>query len=695
MARTDGDSDGSGENPLLSDAYRIRYDRVRADHVRPAVDEVLGEARGRLERLAGRAGGGSWQESLGELEAITHRVEERLSPLTHLLSVAETKELRQAYNEVLPEITRFWSGLFTDEGLWRVVRDFAGSDEARELDPLRRRHLEKTLREFRRSGAELDPGGKERFEAIQVELSRLERTFSENVLDATAAYRKHVTDPGRLEGIPERDRERFRRRAEEEGKEGWLLTLDHPSVEAVLKHAEDRDLREEIQREYVERCRKGEYDNRGVILEILKLRRELADLLGYPGFPDYRLEESMVGSGRRAGDFVREMTERTRPFWHRDVKELQEHARALGLGELKPWDVAFITERLRRERYRIDDEELRPYFPLDRVLSGLFQLAERLFGVRVVESEAPERWHPDVGFFELRDEDGTLLGSFYTDWFPREEKRQGAWMNPLRTGGPREDRTFQPHLGFMAGNFTPPDGEDSPLLTHREVQTIFHEFGHLLHHLTSQVSIPSRSGLNVAWDFVELPSQLMENWTWEREALDLFARHHETGEPMPEDMFQRLTGTRHFMGGWQQMRQLGFGTLDLALHNEFEPGGGSDVMTFAREVLEPLSPGTEFAERHILTVFSHLFAGGYASAYYSYLWSEVLDADAYTRFRERGVFDEESGRRFRHGVLAKGDAEEADVLFRRFMGRDPDPEALLRRNLGPLDGPGTGAATGS
>jgi len=344
---------------------------------------------------------------------------------------------------------------------------------------------------------------------------------------------------------------------------------------------------------------------------------------------------------------------------------------------------------------------LRPYFPLDRVLAGLFEIVRRTFGFRVEERSIEEIWHPEVRFYEIFAEDDTHVGSFYTDWFPRKEKRQGAWMNDFITGGPRREG-FAPHLGTICGNFTPPDGDAPALLTHREVETTFHEFGHLLHHCTSHVEIPGRAGINVAWDWVELPSQLMENWCWEREALDLFAHHHETGEPFPDELFRRMVAARRYMGGWAQMRQLSFGTVDLALHDELAPrlrseaasasaealdeAQGGEVMAFARERFRAFSPDDRFADLHQITSFSHLFAGGYASGYYSYLWSEVLDADVFTRFRDEGIFNRATGRSYVDSILSRGDSDEPERLFREFMGRDPDPTALLERNLGPTPG---------
>jgi len=698
-------------NPLLRDTFRIPFHEIRAEHVTPGIQAALEEAQAQVDAVARTEEPPTWANTLAPLDEATERLARRITPARHLVSVAETPELRDAYNEVLPEISAFWSRLPLDPALWARVKAFADTDEAAALEGVRARHLEKTLEEFRRAGADLPEESKDRLKELRVELASLQQKFSENVLDATAAYELLISDESRLEGVPEAPKRRYRARAAESDQKGWLLTLDYPSVEPILKYAKDRSLREEIHSAYVGRCRDGELDNRSVIARVLRLRDELAEILGYDNFPDFKLQDRMAGTGARAMDFEEDLTRRTRPYWDRDKRELEAHARALGLDRLRPWDVAFVREKLRKERYDVDDEQLRPYFPLDQVLAGLFEVVRRTFGFRVEEVEIEEVWHEDVRYYELFDEsDDTRVGAFYTDWFPRREKRQGAWMNDFITGGPREDGGFDPHLGTICGNFTPPDGDAPALLTHREVQTTFHEFGHLLHHCTSRVEVPGRAGINVAWDWVELPSQLMENWTWEREALDVFARHHETGEPFPEELFQRLVAARRFMGGWHQMRQLSFGTLDLTLHHELahrlrttgngESGGtaaeespetderdlrqGREVMEVAGDVLEDFSPAPEFARSHILTSFTHLFAGGYAAGYYSYLWSEVLDADVFTRFRDEGIFNRETGRAYVDAILSRGDAEDPETLFRRFMGRDPDPEALLERNLGEL-----------
>ncbi len=691
-----------GPNPLLSGTFRIPFHEIRAEHVEPGIRQALSDARGAVDAISGDDASPTWENTLGRLDEALETLSERIGPVSHLVSVAETPELRDAYNTMLPEVSAFWSSIPLDERLWMRVKAYADTGEASSLSGIRARHLEKTVRDFRRAGADLPKERKEHLQALRVDLAQLQQKFSENVLDATAAYSYLVDDESRLDGVPEAAKRRFRAKAKEGGKDGWLLTLDYPSVEPILKYCRDREVRREILVAFTTRCRDGEFDNRQLLARILRLRDEIADILGYEDFPDYVLADRMAGTGARAIEFEADLVERTRPYWERDAAELMEHARTLGIDTLEPWDVSFTMEHLRKQRYDIDDEVLRPYFPLGRVLTGMFEIVHRTFGFKIVAKEIDEVWHEDVRFYEIFEEDGTRLGAFYTDWFPRKEKRQGAWMNHFITGGPRPDGSFEPHLGVMCGNFTPPEDAADALLTHREVQTTFHEFGHLLHHCTSKVEIPSRAGIHVAWDWVELPSQLMENWTWERDALDLFARHHETDEPLPDDLFERMIAARRFMGGWAQMRQLSLGTVDLALHEELAPKlrreagedpdpdvderQGDEVMEFGRARFAEFAPDPRFADLHILTSFSHLFAGGYAAGYYSYLWSEVLDADAFTRFRDEGIFNRATGRAYVDSILSRGDSSDPDHLFEEFMGREPDPEALLERNLGTLAG---------
>ncbi|HEX9107002.1 MAG TPA: M3 family metallopeptidase, partial [Longimicrobiales bacterium] len=423
-------------------------------------------------------------------------------------------------------------------------------------------------------------------------------------------------------------------------------------------------------------------DNRVLVQEILLLRRRLARVLGYRDWADFETEERMAGSGERALAFARDLTERTRGPFRQDVAELEAEARELGYDRLESWDVAYVMERIRRRRYDLDPEELRPYFPLDSVLSGLFEVARRVFGVVVAERANGAVWHPDVRFFDARDESGTHVGSFYADLFPREDKRGGAWMDDLHTGGPRPEG-FEPHLAVLAGNMTPPGSDRPSLLTKDEVETLFHEFGHTLHQLLSRVEVPARAGTRVAWDFVELPSQMMENWTWHREPLQLFAHHWQTGAPLPDELFERMARARTFMAPYDQMRQLSFATLDLELHTGYDPEApGADPIACAGEVLTDFAIRPDMVNRDMVAAFTHVFSGAYGAGYYSYKWAETLDADAFTRFETEGVFNRETGRAFVEAILSRGDSAEPIELFRGFMGRDPDPSALVRRVLG-------------
>ena len=505
-------------NPILSGDFRIPFNRIRAEHVEPGIIKALQEAQADIDQITSDTSEPTWDNTVGCLELVGGRLSERIAPPTHLVSVSETPELREAYNAVLPEISAFWSSLPLNGPLWARVKAYAESEEAAQLIGIKKRHLQKTVQDFIRAGADLEEDEKKELMALKIELAQLEQAFSEHVLDATAEYELIITDEARLSGVPEAMRKRAEAKAKEQGTVGWLLTLDYPSVEPIVKYCEDRELRREIHTAFVTRCRAGKFDNRPLLARILRLRDRIAELLGFNGFPDYVLEDRMAKTGAHAMSFERDLVERTRPFWVRDAAELRTAARHLGIEELKPWDSAYVTEKLRKERYNIDDEMLRPYFPLQQVLEGMFEIVRMTFGFSVTELDIEEVWHGDVRYYEICDESGEKVGAFYTDWFPRKEKRQGAWMNHFITGGPRNGG-FAPHLGVICGNFTPPDGNEEALLTHREVETIFHEFGHLLHHCTSRVEIPSRAGINVAWDWVELPSQLMENWTWEKDCL--------------------------------------------------------------------------------------------------------------------------------------------------------------------------------
>ena len=663
-------------NPLVEIQFDVPFDTIRAEHVEPAIDQLLDEAGVALAALAEDDRPATYDRTLGALESLGEKLGYAMGVVGHLESVATYPELRSAFNAVQPRVSAFFSGIPLNEGVWKRLKAFAASSEAQAISPTRKRLLQKTVDSFRRSGAELDPEGKARLLEINVELAKLTTKFSENVLDATNAFELVIDDEAGLGGLPATAIEAARESAESKGLQGWRFTLQAPSYLAVMTYLDDTAVRETLYREYSRRAASGEFDNREKISRILALRKEKAELLGYTDFADLVLEDRMAKSGSNALAFVDELRRRTQAAFESENQELRDFCG----GELAPWDTAYQAERLRKERYDFDEEDLRPYFPYEGVLAGLFDVAQQLFGVRIERRERVPVWDKGVDSYALLDADGSHLGSFYADYFPRENKRGGAWMDSLITGEPTGEG-FSPHLGLNCGNLTPPTGGKPALLTHREVETIFHEFGHLLHHLLSRVEVKSLAGTNVAWDWVELPSQIMENWCWERAALDLFAKHHVTGQSIPEELLAKMKRAKNFRSANAQMRQLGFASLDLALHIEFDPGKDGDVMEYSRGILQAHSP-TPLPQDHAMVAgFTHLFSSpvGYGAGYYSYKWSEMLDADAFTRFAREGIFNSETGKAFRRNILEKGDSAEPEDLFRAFMDRDPDPEALLRR----------------
>jgi len=598
--------------------------------------------------------------------------------------VATTPPLRAAYNEVQPKVSEFYTSLPLNEGLWQAVLNYSQTAEAAALTGIRRRFLEKTMDNFRRHGAELNVEGKRRIAEIDVELTKQTIRFAENVLDSTNQYEWVITDERQLAGLPESARAMARASAASKGvpEPSWRFTLQAPSYMAVMTYLDDEGMRRQVYEAFVNRATEEKYDNRPIMRSILELRGEKARLLGYRDFADLVLEDRMAHAGDRAQQFLEDLRYKTEEYFEKENVDLLAFS---GKSELQPWDIAYYSEKQRAALYDFDEEALRPYFPLENVIQGMFEIVHRLYGISVLEKPGVPAWDPHVKYYEIYDDSRPrgheLLGAFYADWFPRENKRGGAWMDTLITGEANGDRQ-EPHAGMICGNLTPPGADRPSLLTHREVQTIFHEFGHLLHHCLSCVELRGFAGVNVAWDFVELPSQIMENWSWEREALDLFARHYQTGAPIPAELLEKMRNARNFRAANNQMRQLGFGLVDLALHREIPPNSNIDLLAFARNMLQPFS-AARLPERYATIVsFTHLFSSpvGYGAGYYSYKWAEVLDADAFTRFQSAGIFSREVGSRFRDRILSRGDSEDPADLYRSFMDRDPDPNALLERS---------------
>lgn len=680
------------DNPFLRRAFDIPWSQLSPDKVGPAVDAALADAEASLAAICARpVGDAHYANTFLALEHATDLLNETWAKVTHLTSVADSPELRAAHNAALPKVSAFQAKIPLNGGLWLRLKTAAGHPSAQRLHGEHRRFLTETLEEFRQHGADLPGDKKARLEALQRELAELTQKYAENVLDATNAWELVVTDAGRLRGLPAHAVESARRAALAKGhgteeKPVWRFTLHTPSQEPVMLYAEDESLRRELWTAVAAVGARVPYANQELVGRILALREEKAALLGRPHFADLVLSRRMAKSGACALAFIEELHERIRPAFEREVREL-EVFKAEETGRpavrLAPWELAFWAERLRKRRYDFDAERLRPYFPLPGVIAGMFEIARRVLGLDVkrLPYGTYESWHPEVEFYAVRDAAGRHVGSFYADWHPRESKRGGAWMNYLITGGPRADGSRAPHLGLMCGNLTAPVGDQPALLTHHEVETVFHEFGHLLHHLLGEVEIKSLNGVNVAWDFVELPSQLMENWCWERESLDLFARHHESGAPIPDELFRRMIAARNFRSATATMRQLAFARMDLDLHMHAVAGMHPDLATWIRHRLNGYLVPTEPPAPTIENRFTHVFADpvGYAAGYYSYKWAEVLDADAFTRFRREGIFNGRTGRDFVAKVLSRGNSADPLALFVDFMGRQPDPQALLVR----------------
>jgi oligopeptidase A len=680
-------------NPLLQIQFQIPFDHIRAENVEPAIAELLADVRVELDRLISEPGARTFANTMQRLDHLTERLEYAMQITRNLEAVATTPELRAAYNAVQPKVSEFYSSLPLNEALWQAVLSYSGTEEARNLAGVQKRFLEKTIDNLKRHGAELNAAGKRRIAEMDVELTKQTIRFSENVLDSTNQYEWVITDERQLAGLPESARAMARSSAASKGlpEPSWRFTLQGPSYLALMTYLDDAELRQKVYEAFINRATEEKYDNRPILRRILELRREKARLLGYRDFADLVLEDRMARTGERAQQFLNDLKQKTDAQFRKENEELLAFS---ARPELYPWDIGYYAEKQRAALYDFDEEALRPYFPLDRVINGMFEIVYRLYGIRVAEKEGVPAWDTQVKYYEIFDENpasgGRLVGAFYADWFPRENKRGGAWMDVFITGIPHGDSRgpgydadyYDPHLGLICGNLTPPAQDRPSLLTHREVQTIFHEFGHLLHHCLSRVELRGLAGVNVAWDFVELPSQIMENWCWERDALDLFARHYQTGAPIPSELLEKMRKARNFRAANAQMRQLGFGFVDLALHRDVDPDSGIDLLAYARRILQEFS-AAELPEHYAMIVsFTHLFASpvGYGAGYYSYKWSEVLDADAFTLFQRGGIFSREVGGRFRERILARGDSEDPADLYRSFMGRDPDPNALLERS---------------
>jgi len=667
------------ENPLLGQEPLPPFARIRPEHVEPGVRELLARGRARIEQLAA-LDKPTFATVVEPLEDLQHQVSRTWSPVSHLNAVLNSEALRAGYNACLPLLSAYQTDLAQSESLYRAYRTIA-EEEGAALAPVQRQVIEHALRDFRLAGVGLPTERKERFKAVMLELTQLQAKFEENVLDATNGWTYHVAELDELRGLNEMLIEQARRRAHEKGSEGWVLTLDQPTYVAVVTDAESSGLRRAFYEAWTTRAsdqgpNAGRWDNSKVMDNILRLRHEAARLLDFRSYAEYALSTRMARTIEEVLQFLHELARAARPAALREFAELEAFA-----GQpLSAWDVGFYAERLQRTRYSVSQEELRPYFPLPKVLTGLFEVAERLFGVRIRERQDAPVWHADVRFFEIEGVTGQAVGSFYLDAYARPNKRSGAWMDEC-VGRKHLDSGSALPVAYLVCNFLPPSTSRPALLTHDDVLTLFHEFGHGLHHMLTRVDYPSIAGINgVAWDAVELPSQFLENYAWHPEVLRRISSHFQTGAELPAEIQTRLIATRSFHAGLQTMRQLEFALFDFRMHSEYSPDHGGRIMDILNEVRREVAVVPVPAWNRFPNSFGHIFAGGYAAGYYSYKWAEVLAADAFSAFEEAGVFDLATAQRFLDAILTRGGSRDALEAFVEFRGRRPDIRALLKQH---------------
>jgi oligopeptidase A len=663
-------------NPLLHDAPLPAFASIRAEHVETAIRQVLEDNRQRLQALLD-SGASGWDGLVAPIERMQHRLARTWSPVGHLNGVVNSDELRTAYNACLPLLTAYHTEFAQNERLHAAYRRVAET-EYEGLRPEQRRLLDNALRDFRLAGVALDPERKQRFKALMERLASAQAKFDENVLDATNAWTRSVDDEAELAGLPEAVRARARAEAQKAGREGWLFTLDAPNYQAVLTHAEHRGLRRDFYTAWVTRASEqgdAQWDNTALMEEILALRHEAAQLVGFGNFAEYSLATKMASDPREVLEFLRRLARFCKPAAEREFAALEAFAGT----KLEAWDVAFHSERLKREQLAVSEEALRPYFPLPRVLEGLFAVAERLYGIRIAQHGGVETYHADVNYYDILDSDGQRRGGFFLDLYARPKKRGGAWMDECVGRIAVGDASALP-VAYLVCNFTPPATPRPSLLTHHEVLTLFHEFGHGLHHMLTRVDFPSVAGINgVPWDAVELPSQFMENFAWREEVLPLISGHVETGEPLPAETLRKLQATRSFQAGMQSVRQLEFALFDFRIHAEYQPGRGGRLAETLAEVRAEVAVIKAPDFNRFAHSFQHIFSGGYAAGYYSYKWAEVLSADAFGAFEESGVFDAPTARRFLQAILERGGSRDAMEAFVEFRGRKPELDPLLRQ----------------
>lgn len=681
-------------NPLLVSHRLPPFAQIQAEHVEPAVDAIIEESRTHLTKLLGELKQVTWQSLVEPLESQADKLNQAWSPVSHLNSVVNSDELREAYNNSIVKLTAFSTEMSQNADLYKAYEALAKGDEYVTLSLAKQKTIDNSLRDFRLAGVALTDDKKQRYGEIKKRLSELQTQFSNNVLDSTQAWYKHIGegDKDTLVGLPSGAFAQAAEAAKLKNMEGYVITLDIPSYLAIMTYADDRALREEMYHAYVSRASKdgqvaegsdqdvGLWDNSPLIEEILSLRHEQSLLLDFNNYAELSLATKMAEDADQVESFLTGLAEKSVSVAHKDIAELSQYAKQTqNLAIIEAWDIAYFSEKLREEKYSVSQEELRPYFPSGRVVEGLFGVVNELYDIDVEENISVEKWHEDVQFFNISRQ-GTLIASFYLDLFARNKKRGGAWMDDCRARRHTDQGTQLP-VAYLTCNFTPPVGGTPALLTHNEVVTLFHEFGHGLHHMLTKIDVASVSGINgVPWDAVELPSQFLENWCWEKSVIPLISGHHETGEVLPNVLLDKLLAAKNFQSGMTMVRQLEFALFDFRLHRQYEPNNIIDVQEVLDKVRNEVAVIKTPAFNKFQNSFSHIFAGGYAAGYYSYKWAEVLSADAFSLFEEEGIFNKATGEKFLSEILERGGSEEPMTLFKRFRGREPEIGPLLRHS---------------
>ncbi|MGY3965676.1 oligopeptidase A [Aeromonas veronii] len=674
-------------NPLLTMDSLPPFSQIKPEQVQPAVIQAIADCKQKISDVLAQRDPHTWDSLIAPLEEVNDRLSRIWSPVSHLNSVLNSEALREAHDACLPLLSEFQTYVGQHEGLYQAYLALSQSDDFPLLSGAQRKEIQNTLRDFRLSGIGLPAEAQQRYGEIQARLSELASRFSNNVLDATQGWHKLVDDEAELAGLPESVRAAARQMAELKGKEGWLFTLDIPSYLPVMMYADNRELRAEMYEAFTTRAsdqgpNAGKWDNSAIMSELLTLRRELAQLLGFANYAELSLATKMADKTEQVVSFLTDLAAKSLPQGKAELEEIRSFAAEQhGQSELAAWDLAYYAEKLKQHKFSISDEQLRPYFPASKVVKGLFEVVKRVFGMKVRERLGIDTWHPDVRFYDIFDADDELRGSFYLDLYAREHKQGGAWMDVCLGRRYRQDGSLQKPVAYLTCNFNGPVDGKPALFTHNEVVTLFHEFGHGIHHMLTRIDVAGVAGINgVAWDAVELPSQFLENWCWESEALAFISGHYETGEPLPADLLEKMLTARNFQAAMQMLRQLEFALFDFRLHQEFDPANPAQLPALLDEVRSQVAVMTPPAFNRFQHSFSHIFAGGYAAGYYSYKWAEVLSADAFSRFEEEGIFNPATGQSFLKNILEKGGSKEPMELFRAFRGREPKVDALLRHS---------------